>query len=475
MQEQLGLNIVLFKIKNTDFDFTPYGLTDRYFRIDVTDNINASKSVKFTEYPLIDGTTRIDTVSRAPGTLNFQGKIGDVFSSPDYTHTIKSSGGKTRMQLSIELLETLRDNAIVLDVLTQSKTFENYLIETVSFTNERFGVNTVNFSLREFIAFGDDLSDIEETIEPDDTLVAEYQVSTLGTNNFTTDQEMINEIYRLVTHPDISPNFVIRFGSLDINPDVFVKPIEIENLPYIEREESSTVNNFPIYEINYYPTKVSQDLDMQVLTSGVVKDNLKIKLEIDKISTGSFVEEDEIKIINTYRYNVRQLVETPKYNIRVQMFKRSEGEDKPLHPPINLEDVMVSPRFTNVDKCFNPFEKTATIDNDPITKYGTTTGYYHAINFLRKFDGGLFEGTRYKAVPNLLQNSDQGYMYPIFYYSKVLSAIPGTNRGIKEKLYLNIGFVYLHPAYANKIKERFIEDAGKYNDHLLKGKKITWW
>ena len=60
MQEQLGLNIVLFKIKNTDFDFTPYGLTDRYFRIDVTDNINASKSIKFTEYPLIDGTTRIE-------------------------------------------------------------------------------------------------------------------------------------------------------------------------------------------------------------------------------------------------------------------------------------------------------------------------------------------------------------------------------------------------------------------------------
>ena len=475
MQEQLGLNIVLFKIKNTDFDFTPYGLTDRYFRIDVTDNINASKSIKFTEYPLIDGTTRIDTVSRAPGTLNFLGKIGDVFSSPDYTHTIKSSGGKTRMQLSIELLETLRDNAIVLDVLTQSKTFENYLIETVNFTTEEFGVNTVNFSLREFIAFGDDLSDIVETVEPDETSVAEHQVNTLGTNNFTTDREMINEIYRLVTHPDISPSFVIKFGSLDINPDVFIKPIQIDNLPYIESERLSSVGYLSQSNFTYYPSTVSQDLDMQVLTSGIVKDNLKIKLEIDKISTGSFTEKDSIVLENRLKYQVQEFVEIPKYNVRVQMFKRSEGEDKPLHPPINLEDVMVSPRFTNVDKCFNPYESTPTIDNDPITTYGFTPGHYHAINFLRKYNKGWLGGIHYKAVPNLLQNSDQGYMYPIFYYSKVLSAISGSNRGTKETLYLNIGFVYLHPAFANKIKERFIEDAEKYNDHLLRKKEIIWW
>ena len=476
MQEQLGLNIVLFRIKDTEFDFTPYGLEDRYFRIDVTDNINASKSVKFTEYPLIDGTTRIDTVSRAPGTLSFQGKIGDVFSSPDYTHTIKSSGGKTRMQLSIELLETLRDNAVVLDVLTQSKTFENYLIESVSFTNERFGVNTVNFTLREFIAFGDDLSDIVEDVEPDETEVAEFQVNSLVTNNFTNDREMINEIYRLITQPDLSPAYVIRFGSSDINPDVFVNPIKIDSFPYIEREKTSTSGYYSAYKFTYYPTMVSQDLDMQVLTSGIVKDNLKIKLEIEKISAGSFTEKDSIVLENRLTYQVQEFTETPKYNVRVQMFKKSEGEEVPLHPPINLEDVMVSPRFSNVDKCFNPFETVPTIDNDPITKYGTTPGHYHATNFLRKFNKGLLGGgIEYKAVPNLLQNSDQGYMYPIFYYSKTLSAIPGSNRGTKETLYLNIGFVYLHPAYSNKIKQRFIEDADKYPDHLLKGKNVIWW
>lgn len=473
MQEQFGLNIVLFKIKDTEFDFAPYGLTDRYFRIDVTDNINASKSVKFTEYPLIDGTTRIDTVSRAPGTLNFQGKIGDVFSSPDYTHTIKSSGGKTRMQLSIELLETLRDNAVVLDVLTQSKTFENYLIESVSFTNERFGINTVNFTLREFLAFGDDLSDIVESTEENPTVVAEFQVRSLSTNNFTNDQEMINEIYRLITDSDISPSYVIRLGSLDINPDVFINPIRVENLPYLDQTKERGQTAFTY---TYNTTRISQDLDMQVLTSGIVKNNLKLKLDIEKVSIGDFTNPGNISVVSRdLTPNPEEFTEIPKYKISVQLFQRIDGEDSPVDPPINIEDVMISPRFSNIDKGFNPFEGNATIDNDPITKYGTTPGHYYATCFLRKYKTFSGLGNNYKAIPNLLRNIDKGYLYPAFYYSKILSAIPGTNRGIKETLYLNIGFVYLHSDFAKAIRTRFTEDAASFPDHLLNGKNVIWW
>ena len=467
MQEQLGLNIVLFKIKDTEFDFTPYGLTDRYFRIDVTDNINASKSVKFTEYPLIDGTTRIDTVSRAPGTLSFQGKIGDVFSSPDYTHTIKSSGGKTRMQLSIELLENLRDDAVVLDVLTQSKTFENYLIESVSFTNERFGINTVNFTLREFLAFGDDLSDIVESTEGNPTGVAEFQVRSLSTNNFTTDEEMINEVYRLITDPDISPAYVIRIGSLDINPDVFINPIRVENLPYLDktREQGQTA-----FTYTYNTTRVAQDLDMQVLTSGLVKNNLKIKLDIEKISTGDFTNPGNISMVSRdLTPNPEEFTEVPKYKISVQLFKRIDGEDIPVDPPINIEDVMISPRFSNIDKGFNPFEGNATIDNDPITKYGTIEAHYYATCFLRKYKTFAGLSSNYKAIPNLLRNIDKGYLYPTFYYTS--RRIP--KRGVRY--YLNIGFVYLHPDFAKAIKQRFTEDAASFSDHLLKGKNVIWW
>jgi hypothetical protein len=129
---------------------------------------------------------------------------------------------------------------------------------------------------------------------------------------------------------------------------------------------------------------------------------------------------------------------------------------------------MISPRFSNVDGASNPFEQNPTIQNDPIITYGNIPGHYHAINFMRKQRGFLGKIT-YKAVPNLLQNSDQGYMYPIFYYTRQSIPTVGTI------FYLNIGFVYLHPDYANKIKERLIETITNNSDNLLKGKGILWW
>lgn len=463
MQDQLGLNIVLFKIKDTDFDFTPYGLTDRYFRIDVTENINASKAVKFTDYPLLDGTTRIDTISKAPGTLSFQGKIGDLFSSPDYTHSIKASGAKSRMQLSIELLETLRDEAIVLDVLTQSKTFVNYLIESVSFTNERFGVNTVNFTLREFIAFGEDLSDITEKTLPDDTSIASFQVNSLVTNNFTNDEEMMYEIYRLISEPNISPSYVIKFGTQEINPDVFVASAKVKGLPYVEIQLGFNPRTH-----TYHPTEILNKLDAQTLTSGYVKDNISIKIEIDQIEPGVFTQEETIDKFSNFNVPVQMFTETPKYEVKIQLYMFSNGEDKPLTPPIIANDFMISPRFSNIDSTFNPLEGKATIENDPIITYGDIPGYIYAINFMRKYKTTL-GAVRYKAVPNLLQNKEQGYMYPIFYYTK--RSIPK----VGVLYYLNIGFVYLHPAYAAKIQERFISDAESNSNHLFRGKTVTWW
>jgi len=470
MQDQLGLNMVLFKIKDTDFDFTPYGLTDRYFRIDVTENINASKAVKFTDYPLLDGTTRIDTVSKAPGTLSFQGKIGDLFSSPDYTHSVKSSGSKSRMQLSIELLETLRDEAIVLDVLTQSKTFVNYLIESVSFTNERFGINTVNFTLREFIAFGEDLGDITEATVSDDDTIADFQLRSLVTNNFTNDEEMMYEIYRLISEPNISPFYVVRFGTQEINPDVFISAAKVKGLPYIENKYNTSTQ---LMDRTYFPTEIIEKLDMQVLTSGLVKDNLKIKIQIDQINEGTFTEEEKIIKSSNYALPVRLYQETPKYEVRIQIVKYLNGEEVAEHPLIISSDCMVSPRFSHTDLAFNPQEQIATIQNDPIIDYGDIPGYIHAINFMRKYksNGGANTGGRpkYKAVQNLLQTKEQGYLYPIFYYKK--KSIPK----VGVRYYLNIGFIFIHPAYAAKIQERFISDAEANSNHLFRGKSVTWW
>lgn len=455
MQEKLGLNIVLFKIKDSTFDLSTYGLTDRYFRMDVTKNISSSKSVKFTEYPLVDGTTRIDTVSKAPGTLNFQGEIGELFSSPNYTHSIKTSlnGGKSRIELSIELLETLRDEAIVLDVLTEGKTFYNYLIESVNFTFEKFGVSTVNFTLKEFIAFEDQFEGIEEETTVDSSLTNDLFLRNLVVDNFKTEEEMAQVIYNTISDTNASAGFAIRFGSSDINPDVFIKPITVSNIPYVQKVSGNSI---------YMPTVVKSKLNMQILTSGAVKDNLQVKIEIDQIEEGNFTNDDNVRVAP---FGFRVYNETPRYNVSITLFTVSQGENVVLHN-IGTTDFMISPKFSNVDKCFNPLENKVTFENDPIITYGNVPGRLFATSFLRKFNGGLFGGgVQYKAVPNLLQHADQGYLYPTFYYSRIPRS---------SDYRLNIGFVYLHPEFAYKIKERIIENA-KNSDNLLYARRITWW
>jgi hypothetical protein len=436
--------------------------------MDVTKNISSSKSVKFTEYPLVDGTTRIDTVSKAPGTLNFQGEIGELFSSPNYTHSIKTSlnGGKSRIELSIELLETLRDEAIVLDVLTEGKTFYNYLIEGVNFTFEKFGVSTVNFTLKEFIAFEDQFEGIEEETTVDSSLTNDLFLKNLVVDDFKTEEEMARVIYNTISDTNASAGFAIRFGSSDINPDVFINPIIVSNIPYLQQVIEPRISSTgrvvgEIIRSTYIPTVVKRKLNMQILTSGAVKNNLQVKIEIDQIEEGNFTGDT----LGSWNGSALSFSETPKYNVSITLFTVSQGEKVVLHN-VGTTDFMISPKFSNVDRCFNPLENKATFENDPIITYGNVTGRLFATSFLRKFNGGIFGGgVQYKAVPNLLQHADQGYLYPTFYYSRIPKS---------SDYRLNIGFVYLHPEFAYKIKERIIENA-KNKNNLLNNKKITWW
>lgn len=469
MQEKLGLNIVLFKIKNDDFNLIPYGLNDRFFRLDITKNINSSKSVKFTEYPLANGTTVIDTVSRAPGTLNFQGEIGELFFSPNSNHSIKTSpnGGKSRIELSIELLETLRDQAIVLDVLTEGKTFKNFLIESVNFTFEKFGVSTVNFTLKEFLAFEDQFEGIEDQTQVDDTLTNSYLLRTLSLPNFTTEEEMMQVLYSTISDSVASEGFAIRFGSSDINPDVFISPVSVNNIPFVVKNLiTSQGGNFNRFV--YTPSIVDKKANMNVIRSGLVSGNLGIKIEIDQIEVGSFTKEETI-VINSNSNSfpeISKFLETPKYKIRITLFRLSEGEDIVLSTSIK-DDFMISPKFSNVDKCFNPLEPRATFDNDFIITYGNVQGRLFATSFLRKTKN-FFGFTKYKAVPNLLDNNDQGYLYPTFYYTK------HEQIGGSYIYRINVGFVYLHPDFAYKIKDLIIENA-EIKNNLLNRKTITWW
>ena len=105
-------HITLIRIKNEDFDYTKYGLENNYFTIDISQTLNYTKNVGFTQYALLDGTTRVDNISREPGSVSFQGVLGEIRAGGKDENFVKSTLSKTRLQNQMDLLEALRDEAI---------------------------------------------------------------------------------------------------------------------------------------------------------------------------------------------------------------------------------------------------------------------------------------------------------------------------------------------------------------------------
>src|SRR5690554_6411089 len=111
-------HLVVIRIKNSDFDYAKYGLKNNYFSIDVSNSFNYSKGVGFTQYALLDGTTRVDNISREPASLTLQGLLGEVRGGGSPENFVYATAEKNRLQNQMDLLEALRDQAIFLDFIT---------------------------------------------------------------------------------------------------------------------------------------------------------------------------------------------------------------------------------------------------------------------------------------------------------------------------------------------------------------------
>src|SRR5690554_3123064 len=180
--------LAVFRIKNDDFDYEKYGLDDVYFSLDVIKSIQESKGVSTTEYPLLDGTTRIDNISAKAGTLTLQGEIGDIAYSKDKRFEVKGSGNVSKLENTKNLLRSLRENAIILNVITHEETFNDYIITDANFGKTRIGTSDFNITLKEFIMFGDTLDSIEDDraileYDPD----ASYQLRDFTARDFNSD------------------------------------------------------------------------------------------------------------------------------------------------------------------------------------------------------------------------------------------------------------------------------------------------
>lgn len=173
--------LVLFEIKNEDFKPENFGLTTNMFSIDITKSISDNKNIQTTSQPVLDGTTRLENISREPGNFSLSGTIADhhfyygdnqkLFVKPTKIYFTNPVQGqlqlfktKSRLVIQKELLEYLRDNAIFLDIYTNNGEiiYNDYIIKSLSFSQDRFGAITVNIGLEQVLMF-DMPSTIDET------------------------------------------------------------------------------------------------------------------------------------------------------------------------------------------------------------------------------------------------------------------------------------------------------------------------
>lgn len=452
------MNLVVFKIKDTDFDYTKYGLEDVYFSIDITNNLNSSKAVKTTQYPLLDGTTRVDTVSRAPGTLNFQGKIGEVYNKANDPKSVKDQGDKTRLEMTIELLEDLRDQAIFLDVITHVKTYYDYRINSVNVGLAQFGVSDLNMQLSETLMFGEEIEVIMDEREnagnPD---APETSLENFEINQVTTELGFIDEMHRIIKNSELSVPYIVHFGPIDSQPDVTVNPLEISE-PTMTRQNDQEGLIF-----TYYPPKFTKRKSGQILISGYVRDNYKIEIDIPQVLKEYLTIQDYYEDISESRdqSHIPEFSETSRWNIGIKLKKKTDGEDETVYST-NNGDILITPKYSNVTNGMNPISSSNTLVNDLIVNTGRIDAVKSSMSFIRKC-----RNNTYRAVPNLLRDINLGYLYPTFHLKKKTS-------NASDGYYLNIGFVYIHPDAAKKIKDAISLEQVR-NGSLLRSKTIVWW
>ena len=461
--------LALFKIKNSDFDYTQYGLSDVYFSIDLATSIQSSKGVKTTQYALLDGTTRIDTISRAPGTLTFQGNIGELFAAKSMERAVKGVGTKSRLELQVELLESLRDNAIVLDVITETKTHRNYIITSVNAGIAKFGISDINLSMKELLTFGDEIeitdddreklysdAEIEDEVFVEDTSI--QVLDTFSINNFTSDAELIDEAVNVIKNSDLTLPYIIQFGSSHTSPDIQSKSYVMTSPKLAENEENEGTNYI------YTAMQHLADHDPQILISGYTKDNYKIQITIPAMLKGSLVtEEEQSEHVPHYDVGVKPIfVDEGKYSVQIKVIEKPWRKPNQTRYTTNNKDLLVAPHYSDILNGINPLSSSSSFLSDFVEDRGNLDAYKNAMCFLRKCSQDT-----YRVVPNLLRDTGLGYLYPTFHIKRV-----AYSRFIGHQY--NVGFVFIHRDALPKIRAAF-ESVISNPQHFMHDKKIVWW
>jgi hypothetical protein len=459
--------LISFYIKNENFPFQDYGLVDRYFMIDITKQINHSKSVTTTQYPLLDKTTRIDAVSIAPGTISIQGTIGELFVAQAYDRSVKDTSDQNRMQRSIDLLERLRDNAYIVDVITTTKTYTDFIIESLNLGIVQFGVVDVQMSLKEFIAFGDEIK-ISDYVPTSSSVTGDERLvlPTLTLNPFVNDTQLSNEIYRIIKNSTLSEPYIITFSGPGQASDVFVSPYLISE-PIFNITTVLGISGF-----SYESSRFLRNESQRDYMTGYVKDNLKLQITFPKLrQNDSMSKERTFDGIIAKTSAVDAINETVPlgHEIIIKLLQQREnGTDEVIYSVVNKE-IFITPRYSDVKNGVNPIVDSTSrndVKNDIMYITNLAEDPKHIFNFLRRCNDGT-----YRVVSNLLGIPEYGYLYQTSYI-KVNRQSTGSTPG--QFLY-QPSFVYIHPTVLPFLKLAIENVINSTSGHYLLGKTIVWW
>ncbi len=453
--------VALFKIKNESFDKNRFGLSDNEFLLDVISGFSFSKNINTTTQPVLDGTQRMTNVSREPGSLRIEALIGEhhVYSGerkpyikPTQTRGKKGQDFSTPPQtvprtiVIQQLLEYLRDEAIFLDIYAQNgkMIYRDYILKQINYSQENIDALRVTLNFEEVLMFENPFFDLKDEIDSSDQktltnsqVMADIKfVEPKSGSQEDIQRAITSMVYNLPRHAraiigaplEKSGAYPVdyalerymvsadEYGDADLKivyDQSWDKPVNIavdtrknSLTPYLERGGEGFRDAYPYIIFNFSVTK------NRYLQGGS--------------GTSTWVE------YLSGRYKIRLLTTSGK---GYTLLSEKEVSGSRPHPAVEL----MKKKFSG-DKFFVKGGSHYVLDHQREAVRAQEKGW----SFLRPVEGG-----KWSTVVNLLDIDTLGYLYNATFSTHGLRTLYSKSTYL---MYMN--FIWIHPVYWQKIKER---------------------
>ncbi|MCK9482110.1 MAG: hypothetical protein M0R38_10180 [Bacteroidia bacterium] len=451
--------MALFKIKNESFDKNRFGLSDNEFLLDVISGFSFSKNINTTTQPVLDGSQRMTNVSREPGSLRIEGLIGEhhfargerkPYINPTQTRGKKGQGFSTLSQtvprtvVIQQLLEYLRDEAIFLDIYAQNgkMIYRNYILKQINYSQENIDALRVSLNFEEVLMFENPFFDLKDETDSSDQ-------KTLTNSQVTADIKFVE--------PKSSSQEDIQRAIANM---VYKLPSHARAIIGAPLEKSGAYN--VDYELKRYMVKANEngEADLKIAHDQSWDKPVNITVTTTKNTLTSYLDRTGENFIDAhphivFNFSARKETErvgthnTPRDYLvggyKIWLFFSSDKGDTLLskkeaygrHPHPAAE--LMKKKFSG-DKFFVSGGSHYVLDEESKAVRAQEKGW----SFLRPV-----KEDKWGTVVNLLGDDSLGYLYNATFSTHGFRFLLNYSTYL---MYMN--FIWIHPVYWQKIKER---------------------